>query len=105
MRVRARVPLPSIERATFRLFSLHALPSVQRMLSLSKPRFSSLLPNAVGLLPVSGCGDARVAPSPPLAPPLYVCGEIHLHLSAKKCRSRSLGPQLWPCEEPCKALL
>ena len=34
----------------------------------------------VGLLPVwSGC-DASVAPGPPLAPPLCVCGEIYLTL-------------------------
>ena len=35
--------------------------------------------NAVGLLPVSGCGDARPRVAPPLAPPLCVCGEIYLY--------------------------
>ena len=47
-------------------------------------RASACTLNAVGLLPVSGCGDARVA-SPPLAPPLCVCGEIYLtlHLTPK----------------------
>ena len=41
-------------------------------------RASACTLNAVGLLPVSGRGDARVAP--PLAPPLCVCGEIYLTL-------------------------
>ena len=51
-------------------------------------RASACTLNAVGLLPVSGCGDARVAP---LAPPLCVCGEIYLTLpchvpvAARRC--------------------
>ena len=38
---------------------------------------------APGPARVPGCGDARVAPPSPLAPPLGVCGEFYLTLSGR----------------------